>query len=340
VIPVTKPQPCTAALFLLVVCACGHDAREATPPGQDDQQRADPAPVVVGTNQEFSGNSFARNVSRQFGEEELRRLHAQLNAAPFKSQLEGYSCALPSFTVSVGLWVEGPFQERAVRMQMTPPLYRNSPCTEEGAQYLFQQAVKALDHGPPIDYHYRHALDGSSAGARAPYEADEPECRCGAGALLSAVAAKPPGDDRRVAHVHYLRGDHSVTVWIDTAGIAHQKDDATSSERPLTDAEATAFRQLAPSLCSVSGRYGPEYSRGGNLNWVQVTVELEGGPCHADVYDLDPTRMGHDELEKAQRVLQLAVALRKLFPDSYSREEQRVDDGFLAIPQSGIGFTD
>src|SRR6185295_4881174 len=108
--------------------------------------------------------------------EELRRLHARLNAAPFKSQLEGYACALPSFTVSVGLWAEGPFQERLVRMQMTPPLYRNSPCTEEGAQYLFEQAVKALDHGPPIDYGYRHPLDGSPAGARAPYEAEEPEC--------------------------------------------------------------------------------------------------------------------------------------------------------------------
>ena len=61
------------------------------------------------------------------------------------------------------------------------------------------------------------------------------------------------------------------------------------------------------------------------------TVELEGGPCHADVYDLDPTRMGHDEVEKAQHVLRLAVALRRLFPDSYSKEEERVDEAFRAI---------
>jgi hypothetical protein len=286
----------------------------------------------VGTNQNFSGNSFARNVSRQFGEGELRRLHAQLNDAPFKSQLERYACVLPSFTVSVGLWLEGPYQERIVRMQMTPPDYGNSPCTEEGAQYLFQRAVKALDHGPPIDYGYRHSLDGSPAGARAPYDVDEPECRCGDGARPFAVAAEPP-PGRLAAHVDYLRGDHSVTVWLDAAGIAHQKDGDTSSQRPLTDAETVAIRQLAKdlSLCSVSGRYGPEYSRAGNLNWVKVTVELEGEQCHADVYDLDSTRMGHDEIEKAQRVLRMAVALRNLFPGSYSSEEKVVDEDFLDI---------
>lgn len=321
--PPRSKRTCTAALFLLFACACGHSAQEADPT---------PAPFVVGTNQDFSGNSFSRNVSRQFGESELRRLHAQLNAAPFKSQLEGYACVLPSFTVSVGLWPDGPFQERFVRMQMTPPVYQNSPCAEEGAQYLFQRAVKALDHGPPIDYGYRHPLDGSPAGARAPYEADEPECRCGAGASPSAVAAEPPRS-RLAAHVDYLRGNHSVSVWLDTEGIAHQKDDGTSSQRPLTDAEAVAIRQLVEelSLCSVSGRYGPEYSRAGDLNWIKVTVELAGEQCHADVYDLDPTRMGHDEVEKAQRVLRMAVALRKLFPSAYSGEEEVVDDAFLAI---------
>src|SRR6185436_7084202 len=253
----------------------------------------------VGTNQDFSGNSFSRNVSRQFGEDELRRLHAQLNDAPFKSRLEGYACALPPFTVSVGLWPEGPYQERLVRMQMTPSVYRNSGCTEDGARYLFERAVKDLDHGPPIDYGYRHPLDGSRAGARAPDDPVEPECRCGAATPSSAVAAEPPSS-RPAAHVHYLRGNHSVTVWLDTAGIAHQKDDSTSSQRPLTDAEAVAIRQLVKdlSLCSVSGRYGPEYSRAGDLNWVKLTTEFEGEKCHADVYDLDPTRMSHDEVEK------------------------------------------
>jgi len=314
-------RPCTATLFLLFVCACGRNAREV-----------DPAPLVVGTNQNFSGNSFARNVSRQFGEGELKRLHAQVNAAPFKSQLERFACVLPSFTVSVGLWPEGPTQERVVRMQIAPPVYRDSPCTEQGARYLFQRAVKAIDPGPPIDYGYRHALDGSPAGARTPYEVEEPECRCGAGAPSAPVAAEPP-PGRPAAHVDYLRGNHSVAVWFDTAGIAYQKEDGTSSQHPLTDAETVAIRQLAKdlSLCSVSGRYGPEYSRAGGLNWVKVTIELEGEQCHADVYDLDPTRMGHDEVEKAQRVLRMAVALRKLFPDSYSKEEKVVDEAFLAV---------
>jgi hypothetical protein len=82
----------------------------------------------------------------------------------------------------------------------------------------------------------------------------------------------------------------------------------------------------------VSGRYGPEYSRKGDLSWVKVTLELDGQQCHGDVYDLDASRMGHDEVDKAQRVLRMAVALRQLFPGSYSRDEQVVDGAFLAIP--------
>jgi hypothetical protein len=46
---------------------------------------------------------------------------------------------------------------------MTPPLYREDGRIEEGLGYQFEQTVKALDKGPPIDYGYRHPLDGSPA---------------------------------------------------------------------------------------------------------------------------------------------------------------------------------
>ena len=121
-------------------------------------------PLVVGDSVDMSGNSFGRSVSAQFGEPELRRLYSQLNGPAVKARLQSYVCQnpLPSFTVTVVLWYEGPYQERQVRMQMTPPLYRDDGQVENGMGYLFEKTVKALDKGPPIDYGYRKPLDGAA----------------------------------------------------------------------------------------------------------------------------------------------------------------------------------
>jgi hypothetical protein len=119
-------------------------------------------------------------VSAQFGEAELRRLYLQLNGPSVKSRLQRYVCPtrLPSFTITVVLWFEGSYQERIVRLQMTPPLYRQNGRIENGIGYLFEQAVKELDKGPPIDYGYRHPLDGSRVGPLPATDAyEEPETR-------------------------------------------------------------------------------------------------------------------------------------------------------------------
>jgi len=120
-------------------------------------------PLVMGDNPNTSGNGFGHGVSAQFGEPELRSLYAQLNGPAVKSKLQSYVCPdpLPSFTITVVLWYEGPYQERGVRLQMTPPLYREDGRIENGIGYLFEQAVKTLDKGPPIDYGYRRPLDGT-----------------------------------------------------------------------------------------------------------------------------------------------------------------------------------
>jgi hypothetical protein len=158
-----------AAVLGAATIGCG---RESPPRPADNSLNLSRFPtqrtsdgISIGDNPNTSGNSFSRGVSAQFGESELRQLYLQLNGPLVKSKLRSYVCpdALPSFTITVVLWYEGSYQERLVRLQMTPPLYKADGRIEGGIGYLFEQAVKALDMGPPIDYGYRHPLDGSKA---------------------------------------------------------------------------------------------------------------------------------------------------------------------------------
>jgi len=144
----------------------------------DDTQRP---PLVVGNSADMSGNSFSCSVSAKFGETELRRLHAELNGPAARAKLQGYLCGrpVPPFAITVVLWYEGPYQERLVRMQMTPPLYKADGQIEGGIGYLFERGVRTLDPGPPIDYGYRRPLDGTPI---TPVQSDaypEPQVDCG-----------------------------------------------------------------------------------------------------------------------------------------------------------------
>jgi hypothetical protein len=119
--------------------------------------------VVIGDNPNTSGNSFWHGVSKQFDEPELRRLHDELNGPRVRAKLQQYVCpdTLPPYTITVMLWREGKYQERGVRLQMTPPLYKKDGRIENGIGYHFERTVHAIDKGKPIDYGYRSPLDGS-----------------------------------------------------------------------------------------------------------------------------------------------------------------------------------
>lgn len=175
-----------AAVLGAVTIACGR-GRQGPPRPADNGPNLGSLPtyratdsLAIGDNPNTSGNSFGRGVSAQFGDAELGRLYLQLNGPTVKEKLRRYVCPspLPSFTITVVLWYEGSYQERRVRMQMTPPLYKEDGRIEGGIGYLFEQAVKALDQGPPIDYGYRHPLDGSKAVPRPQTDSyEEPEAR-------------------------------------------------------------------------------------------------------------------------------------------------------------------
>ena len=132
--------------------------------GERERAReSEPDPLVIGDNPNTSGNSFSCGVSDEFRAPELQQLYAALNGPRVRAKLQRYVCPqpLPPFRVTVVLWHEGPYQERLVRLQMTPPLYKDNGWIEGGLGYQFEHTVRTLDKGPPIDYGYRNPKDGS-----------------------------------------------------------------------------------------------------------------------------------------------------------------------------------
>ena len=177
----------TVALAAAAAVCCGERERERDP-------------LVIGDNPNTSGNSFSYGVSAEFREPELRQLYAVLNGPRIRAKLQRYVCPqlLPPFTVTVVLWHEGPYQERLVRLQMTPPLYKADERLANGLGYSLEQTVRALDKGPPIDYRYRNPHDGSPI-KTTPYEQyhepEEGDCVTPRPATLSG-----DGSGRELAH--------------------------------------------------------------------------------------------------------------------------------------------
>jgi len=158
--------------IVLTIVAFGCPGREEIRPAGGSHPLPTLDGISFGDANDMSGNSFSRSVSGRFGEGELRRVYLDLNGPEARSKLQSYVCpaALPDFKITVALYYEGSYQERLVRLQMTPPLYKQDGRIENGIGYLFEQAVKKLDNGPPIDYGYRHPLDGSKANPQPPVD--------------------------------------------------------------------------------------------------------------------------------------------------------------------------
>ena len=138
--------------------------------------------ITVGPDKDTGGNYWGRNVSRQFGETQLRSLYTAKNASSTDAEITTLNCSkkLPHHEYSVTLWTEGAYRERIVRLQMTPRLYENDECLQHAVNYVFHKAVKTIDTGPPIDYGYKDPhtgkhLDTSEIMTTLP---DKPECPC------------------------------------------------------------------------------------------------------------------------------------------------------------------
>jgi len=155
------------SILLFTLAACG---------------RQPESEITIGSDANTSGNSWGRGVWREFRRPELQKLYDTLNSEAVRKELSALDCGatLPPFEYSVTLWPDAEYAERQVRLQMTPRLYEQDGCLEVSSDYVFQHAVKKIDPGPPIDYHYKNPstgehLDTSRFAEELP---EKPECVC------------------------------------------------------------------------------------------------------------------------------------------------------------------
>jgi len=160
----------TLCILLLFAACSGEPERE---PERD---------ITIGSDKDTSGNSWGRNVSKQFAEPQLRSLYAVMNSPATDAEIAAMNCGktLPHHEYSVTLWTEGEYRERIVRLQMTPRLYKDDGCLEGVVNYVFNVKVKAIDTGPPIDYGYKDPLTGKHLDTShiESYVPEKPECVC------------------------------------------------------------------------------------------------------------------------------------------------------------------
>jgi len=96
--------------------------------------------------------------------------------------LKEFTCgaSVPPLRMSIRLVPEGEYSERRVELTYLPDLHKmdDYACLERGIDYLFDETVRAIDSGPPINYHYKNPLTGAPLYTGEWDRTHKPFCRC------------------------------------------------------------------------------------------------------------------------------------------------------------------
>jgi hypothetical protein len=143
---------------------------------------SDTSATSEGSATPTSSGGTARPISAEFSAEDLELLRLRLSTTAFQDRLRAYTCGDPPPQISfqLSLVEAAEYQEREVLIRPTPnpsPTGRQR-CLSFGLDYELDREIAALDHGPPIDYHYKDPHTGQELTPKTTRDSTPPVCDC------------------------------------------------------------------------------------------------------------------------------------------------------------------
>jgi len=138
--------------------------------------------ITIGDRGTRPGGGFTRSISDEFQRPQLESLLARAQQFGPSGALHEFACgdSVPDFFFEMTLRPAGEYNERLVDVGYTPRLDAGGRerCMSFGLSYLFDIAMAAIDHGPPVDYGYVNPRTGQKLGPYEPGPPRKPICRC------------------------------------------------------------------------------------------------------------------------------------------------------------------
>jgi hypothetical protein len=138
--------------------------------------------IKIGDRGTRPGGGFTLNISNEFHRPQLESLLARAQQFGPSGALDEFACgdSVPDFLYEMTLEPAGEYNERLVDVAFTPKLDPTGPqrCMIFGQSYVFDTALAAVDHGPPVDYGYVNPSTGKKLGPYVSGPPRKPICRC------------------------------------------------------------------------------------------------------------------------------------------------------------------
>lgn len=138
--------------------------------------------IAIGDRGPRKGGGFTMNISNEFHRPQLEALYARAQQFGPGGELNDFTCgdSVPDFLFEMTLRPAGEYNERLVSVGYTPQLDMPGAqrCLSFGLSYLFDVAMREIDHGPPVDYGYVNPSTGTKLGPYVPGPPRKPICRC------------------------------------------------------------------------------------------------------------------------------------------------------------------
>ena len=137
-------------------------------------------PYRIGPDLPTPRGATQASVSASFSRRELELVLARAQQFGTSEMLSEFSCGdpLPGLSMSVELRPGGEYEERRVILAYLPRLDDKNQCLDRGIDYLFEEAVRSVDHGPPVDYGYVNPSTRQPLYSPEWEHNNKPICRC------------------------------------------------------------------------------------------------------------------------------------------------------------------